>query len=102
MIRFQRSVGAIATINGQLLGGAFYGAASWVTWPSSPEWWGFGIISILSGIAAFGMVIQALRGMTALYLRDRALSQFEAQAKTQKNADMASDDALRKAGVIDG
>ncbi len=99
---FRRSLGSVARINGMLLLAAFYAAIAWISWPTHPQWWGFGVISVLSACACLGALIQSLREMTTLYLRDRTLADYESQAKKQKNADLASDETLRQAGVIDG
>ncbi|MCH9807165.1 MAG: hypothetical protein K0U74_05475 [Alphaproteobacteria bacterium] len=97
-----RSFGMIASINAQLLGAALNAAIAWVSWPTAAKWWGFGVISILCGAAAISMLVAAIKSMITLYLRDRTLAEYQAQAKAQKNAEMASNDALKNAGVIDG
>ncbi len=53
-------------------------------------------------VVAAASIVGAFKEMVSLYLRDKSLSDYEARAKPQKNADMASDEALSKAGVIDG
>ncbi len=102
MKEFQRSTGINFRINGLFLNAALCGSIAWWSWPSEPKYWGFGLLSIFMAVVAAASVVEALKAMVALYLRDKSLSDYEARAKPQKNADMASDEALSKAGVIDG
>ncbi len=102
MSALTRSFGTIVSINAHLLGAVLYGWLAYVLWPTDIIWWGFGFISMICGFGSGLALIEALKKMTALYVRDRALASYRAQAKSQTNAELASNDALRKAGVIDG
>ncbi len=97
----QSSAGAIVGINLKFLSAALMGYAAWAVWPTTYRWWGFGLLSIILGAAALGSLIGALREIVQLYLRDRALAQFMAQGKTPKSSELASSDALKKAGMVE-
>ncbi len=99
---FQRSFGVIVRINAMFLSAAMFAAFAWWIWPSEAKYWGFGLLSIFMALVAVASLIDALKAIVSLYLRDKSLSECEARAKPQKNADLASDDVLAKAGVIDG
>lgn len=101
MMQRPNSTGEIISINGSLLTAAALATTAWFTWPSEPEWWGFGFISILCGGAAVGKLIAAIREMTRLYLRDRALAAFMKKGAKPQSSKLASSDALRQAGMLD-
>ncbi|MEO1222244.1 MAG: hypothetical protein AAFY42_13000 [Pseudomonadota bacterium] len=102
MREFQRSFGMVAAINGHLLMTATGATVAWFSWPSAPEYWGFAFISIAFAGAGFASLVNALRKMGVLYMRDKTLAAYQAKTKAQKNADLASTDTLIKAGVVDG
>ena len=70
-------------------------------WPTSPEWWGMGVVSILFGMAALASVAAGIGGMKSLYRRDRELSGYMAQGGAPKSAKLADHERLRKAGMIE-
>lgn len=100
MISRPRSTGTVVGINLKLLGATLLAFAAWALWPSSPEWWAFGLLSILIGASASGVLIDALRAMAKLYARDKALVRLMATGAEPRSSKLASDDALRQAGVI--
>lgn len=102
MKALERSAGTTAKINGHLLGAALQGGIATVAWPASYEGWGFAVMSLLMGAGALIALVNALKLMMQLHVRDRTLKSFRAQAKPQKKAALASTSALKKAGVIDG
>jgi hypothetical protein len=46
---FQSNFRSTAAINVNLLAATGCGFSAWAVWPSSVEWWGFGVVSILLG-----------------------------------------------------
>lgn len=96
------STGEIIGINGSLLMAAFLTATAWFIWPSEPEYWGFGFLSIICAAAGLAKLIAAIKEMVRLYLRDRALAKFMAKGAEPQSSELASPDALRKAGMTDG
>ena len=99
MTSYQGRTGTALQINLKLLMSALFMFTAWGIWPSSPEWWGFGLISILLVLSAIGMAVKALRAMAKLYARDKALAEYMAQGNRPKTTNLASSDALRKAGM---
>ena len=97
----QSSAGVIFGINIKFLGAALMGFTAYAIWPTSYKWWGFGLLSIMLGAAALGSLIGAFREIIQLYLRDRAIEKFMAQGAAPKSSELASSDALKKAGMVD-
>ncbi|OXT01630.1 hypothetical protein B7H23_01270 [Notoacmeibacter marinus] len=99
MTRRPSSLGAIIGINARLFWAFSLCVIAWFTWPTSMKWWGFGIISVCAALSALGLLIEAIRAASKLYLRDKALAEFEAQGAKPKTARVAGDDSLEKAGM---
>lgn len=96
------NTGAVIGINVQFLLAGICGLAAWNLWPASPEWWGLGVMSVMLGMAAFASVAGAVRAMTTLYQKDRAIAEYLAQGGAPKTARLATLDDLVRAGMIDG
>ena len=94
-------IGAILKVNGHFLQAALFGGVAWLIWPTTPKWWGFGLLSILLGAAALASLIAAIRAMTKLYIRERELSRFTTTARTPEPSDLADQEALKNAGMFD-
>jgi len=92
---------SIFTVNGHLLHAFLLGGLAWWLWPSSPEWWGFGLLSIILGAAAFGKSIEALRAMVKIYGREKELARLAATSRAPDPSDLADQNALKDAGMID-
>lgn len=97
----QQSRGAIFKINMLMLMALLQGALAYASWPTSKEWWMFGIMSILLGAAAFASFIQVMRLIWQIYRRDRIFGTFRNKGGEQKSSHMASRDALKQAGMLD-
>lgn len=99
---FQRSVGPIVAINTKLLSCALLAGATWYLWPTSwLEEWRSGVFAVFAAWGAVITAVQALKAMIALYTRDRAIAEYEAQGTKPKSSQMASRDALKAAGMLD-
>jgi len=96
---FQSSLGIIIQINFKLLWATAMVFMAYYSWPTSAKWYGFGLISICAGLAAIGLVIEAIRTMAKLHARDKALENYVAQGGKTKSSEMASDDILDNAGM---
>lgn len=94
------SRGTVFKINMYLLGAFSYAVGAWLIWPDSLKWWGFGLMSIALGITAPAMLIKAIMMMFKLYARDKEFSEFEEANRAAEPSELASDDDLRKAGMI--
>lgn len=91
----------ILTVNANLLQAVLLGGCSWWVWPSSPEWWGFGALSIALGGGALNKFFAALRAMVKLYAREKELARFAATSRAPAPSDLADHNALKDAGMID-
>ena len=92
---------AIAGVNVKLGGAVLCAIGSYALWPSSIEWWGFGVHSILLGLGAGLSVLGAVRDMATLRRVEQALAIYRALGTGPKGAHMADGDAMRAAGMQD-
>ena len=92
---------SVLTVNGHFFQAFLLGAFAWWLWPSSPEWWGFGLLSIILGVGAFGKTIEALRAMVKIYGREKELARLAATSRAPDPSDLADENALKNAGMID-
>lgn len=95
------SKSGILSVNGYLLQAFLFGVCAWWLWPSSPEWWGFGALSIGLGAASLNKLLMALRAMVKLYGREKELARFAATSRAPAPSDLADHNALKDAGMID-
>jgi hypothetical protein len=101
MSTLQHSFTAKLRINGMFLMACLCGVISWVTWPSSIEWWGFGFISIVMGLNAGILTIKAIGEMITLYGRDKTIAALLAKGTDAKADNLAGDDILKSKGMVD-
>lgn len=94
------SIGAVFLINAQLLGASLLGITGWLIWPSSPEWWGFGLVSIVLGACAAANTIGALRTILKVYVRERELARLAATSRAPDPSDLADQNTLKNAGML--
>lgn len=95
-------VGDVIAINAKLAYSVFLGLVAWAIWPSSPEWWGFGFLAIILGVAAAAFGGKTLAQMGQLLLKDRKTRAYQRLGAQPKTSDLASRDDLRRAGMLDG
>lgn len=91
--------GASVAINVKSLFAFGFGCTSWFMWPNTADWWGLGALSIMSGIGAASLTVSAAKIMVRVYSRDKAIQLYMAQGRAPKSSEMASYDALKKAGM---
>lgn len=96
------SLGAIVRINMHGFWVVLASVAAWAIWPNTLTGWGWGFIAIILWCSAFASLIQGLREMTQLYLRDKAIAAITAHSSAAKSDSLASQDDLRRRGLIDG
>lgn len=100
---FQRNIGPVVAINTKLLSCALLAGATWYLWPASwLEGWRSGVLAVFAACGAIMSLVQALKAMIQLYTRDRAIAEFQELGAKPKSSRMASHDALKAAGMIDG
>jgi hypothetical protein len=93
--------GTVVTVNIQLLVASACGLGSWAIWPTKPEWWGLGVISIMLGMAAVGGLANAVKAIVESYRRERVIADYMAQGAAPKSARLATTEQLRKAGMVE-
>lgn len=94
-------ISSILGVNGHFLQAFLLGSCAFWLWPSSPEWWGFGLLSITLGLGAFGKTIEALRAMVKIYGREKELARLAATSRAPDPSDLADQSALKNSGMID-
>ncbi|MGJ8629111.1 MAG: hypothetical protein ACSHXB_19290 [Sulfitobacter sp.] len=87
-------------INMYLLGAVAYGVGAYLIWPDSLKWWGFGLLSILLGMAAPAFLIKAVTLMVKRRNRDVELDAIERLGSAPKSAHLATDGDLENLGVF--
>jgi hypothetical protein len=92
--------GSAVSINLKFLMACLFGWAAWYIWPTTPEWYGLGIASILLGLGAVAHVINALQLMGRVYKREKELCAYMALGGEPKSSEMASDAKLKDAGML--
>lgn len=87
-------------INARMLGCAACAWVAWMIWPTAPEWWGFGLLSIILCFAALAAAIQTIKLIFAVWRRNRAVAAFEAGRIDPKSAAVANLQRLKDAGMV--
>lgn len=101
MNKLRTPIGAILKVNGHFLLACLFGGVAWLVWPTNPEWWGLGLLSILLGASGLGSFLAAIRAMAKLYVRERELARFVATARTSDPSDLVDQNTLKNAGMFD-
>lgn len=92
---------SIAAININLMTASACAFIAWVIWPSKPEWWGFGLMSIILSFAAIGGLCKALVAAAGLRAKESAINDYVAQGSAPKAARIANAEDLKRAGMIE-
>jgi len=98
---YQSSFGSVVQINFRLLVAFCFTFVGWWIWPDTALGYGWGFLAICLFLSALGLFIEAIKAMTKLYVRDRAIGKYTAQGNKPKSAELASDDALKNSEMID-
>jgi len=94
-------LGSIIAVNFKLMSASLLSIASYWSWPTTATWWHFGVLSIFLGAMALASLITALQLIVKLWVRKRTIQKMQRIGSAPKSANLAGDDTLRKAGVID-
>ncbi len=99
---YQSSFGSIVQINFRLLLAFSFTFIGWLIWPDTALGYGWGFLAICLFMSALGLFIEAIKAMTKLYVNRGTIGKYTAQGDKPKSAELASDDALKNSGMIDG
>ncbi len=89
----------IFKINFAFLNALFCCSIAWLIWPDSLKGYGLGMLSVILWCSGFASLIAALQGIIAVYKRDKAVEEFASIGDKPKSSTLASDDALKNAGM---
>lgn len=92
---------AIIGINVTMLTAVLFAALAWWLWPETVEGWREGSMAILCGFSALAQTIVGIRKIHALIARDIPVGKFERENRKARSDEMADENALRKAGMIE-
>ena len=92
-------VSSTIKINFFLLYSAVSAGIAWAIWPETLRGYGLGMISIILWFVAFASLMQAFKTMLKTYKRDKTLATYMKQGEKPKSSTLASDEALKDAGM---
>jgi hypothetical protein len=92
-------LGATVAINLKCLAAFGCGWASWSLWPTVPQWWGLGFLSVMMGLASALTIVDAIRLMARVRQREQAIREYLALGTAPKSSEIASDAELQRAGM---
>ena len=102
---YQSAFGPIFRINARLLFSSCLTFAGWQMWPDSASKfggeYGWGFLAICLFGAALGLLIEAIKEMTKLYVRDREIEIYMAQGNKPDAAEFVTDKTLTGSEMID-
>jgi hypothetical protein len=91
--------GASVAINIKLLGSSLFAMSAWHFWPQTPEWWGFGLLSICLALGSIVALIGAVKLMLQVQKREKAIREYLSQGAAPKSSELASAQTLRDKGM---
>ncbi len=100
MKAFKPSKRALFILNAKQLFAFTLGTISYAIWPTSAEWAGLGLISILVAVASICLWGEATNEIFKFRDFEADQNEFLAQGKQVKSSTLASNDQLKKDGVI--
>ena len=90
----------IIKLNWKLFGGAVGFTAAWLFWPTSYEWWGFALHSIVFGIGGALSLSEAIRLVLEHRRKKKTITSFTRAGTKPKSSRTVSDCDLDKAGMF--
>ncbi len=100
MKTFKPSKSAIVAINAKLAYAVILGVVSCGIWPTSAKWYGFGLLSVFTGMAAVALAINALRQIADIREFEEDQKEFLAKGNEVKSSTLPTEDFLTEKGVI--
>ena len=91
----------ILHINLRFLGAGLVLFYAWLCWQwTSPEWWGFGLVAILTGLGGGAVMLSVIGEIVAIILRNREVEVFRRQGGKARADRMAGEQDLKDRGMI--
>lgn len=100
MSNFKTPAGSIFAINGHIFLAAMQIIAAFLIWPANPDWWGFGLLSVVLGLSAMANVIAAFRAMLKVHAREKEIARLAQTSRAPEPSDLVGADALKDAGMF--
>lgn len=91
----------ILHINARFIGAGMALFYAWLCWQwTSPEWWGFGLVAVLTGLGGAIGMIGAIVEVVAIVLRNREVDAFRKEGGKARADRMAGEQDLKDRGMI--
>ncbi len=97
---FKPSKSVISKINTKLLYAGFLGVISYMSWPTSAKYYGFGLVSICAGLAAAALAKEAIKMIGDIRTFEGDQEEFLAQGNEVKSSSLLAEDFMTEKGVI--
>jgi hypothetical protein len=94
-------LGTIIGVTIQFAFAALLGFVAWFVWPTTPEWWGLGVVSVIAGLGAFAGASKAMRTAIVAWRKHRAVRAYLRQGRKPGSSKMANLTDLRRAGMVE-
>lgn len=96
----EQRLATCVSVNALLLYAALCAGFGWWAWPTSYQWWGFGIMSIGAFAAAFIALFQALALIFQQWRSDRIRYAILKKGRPATANDLADDEKLDQSNVF--
>jgi len=100
MKTFKTPKSVIVEINAKIAYAIFLVVVAYFIWPTSMKWYGFGLLSIIAGMAGAALAFNALRQIGEIREFEDDQKEFLAQGKEVKSSTLLAEDFLTEKGVI--
>ena len=89
----------VVTINIRFLQACLFGWLAYGCWPTRPFELGWGLLAFIAIVISVACLVHAIKDMTKLYQREKTIGEYLKQGTKPKSSTLASDEALKKAGM---
>ncbi|MBO6814528.1 MAG: hypothetical protein JJ891_06690 [Rhizobiaceae bacterium] len=90
----------IYAVNLDLFAATCFALLSYYLWPSSYEWWAFGLYSIIMGLASFLSLISAFKKLRQERRRQKGIDEIAKGKKKPKSSGMMSEERMKDLGML--
>ncbi len=100
MKTFKPSKSVIVKINAMLLYASVLGVVSYLSWPTSAKYYGFGLVSICAGLAAAALATKPITLIGDIRTFEDDQNEFLAKGNEVKSSTLLAEDFMTEKGVI--